>query len=280
MRLFPPVLVVCLALISLSACATRPQEQVAAAKLAFAPERPAAVSGGDDIMSFPGPRRGLAGRAIRVSRPSDIILTRGEVVLTFDDGPYPGRTDAILKTLDAYGVKATFFMVGEMAKAHPAAAREVASRGQTIGSHSQDHQNLSSLALDAALDDIEKGRRNVAAATGKPASFFRFPYLAGTSALRDQLAAEGVVEVEPTIDSKDYFPSTPDQVRDRAIAALKRQGSGVVLFHDIHQRTVAMLPAFLDDLKANGFSVVRLVPAPSEGDSALIAASEPASTAQ
>lgn len=267
----------CLSVLSLSACASRPPEQVAAAKLAFAPERPTPAA---DIMSFPGPRRGLSGRTIRVDHVSDIVLARGEVVLTFDDGPYPGRTSTILNTLDSYGVKAMFFMVGSMAAAHPGAAREVAARGHTIGTHSQDHRNLASISFEAAMADIDQGRRNVMAATGSPARFFRFPYLASTPALRRQLASQGIVDVSPTVDSKDYFTSTPAQVRARAITALVRRGSGVVLFHDIQQRTVTMLPGFLDDLKARGFSVVRLVPGSGGAAAPLVAAAEPAPAAQ
>ena len=276
MRSFRLAFLACLSVLSLSACASRPPEQVAAAKLAFAPEKPTPAA---DIMSFPGPRRGLAGRAIRVSHESDIVLARGEVVLTFDDGPHPGRTSAILDTLDSYGVKATFFMVGSMAAAHPGMARAVAARGHTIGTHSQDHRNLSSISFEAAMADIDQGRRNVMAATGAPARFFRFPYLASTAELRRQLASQGIVDVSPTVDSKDYFSSTPDQVRSRAISALVRRGSGVVLFHDIHQRTVSMLPGFLDDLKARGFSVVRLVPG-QDGSAPLVASATPASVPQ
>jgi peptidoglycan/xylan/chitin deacetylase (PgdA/CDA1 family) len=265
-----------LSVLSLSACASRPPEQVAAAKLAFAAERPTPAA---DIMAFPGPRRGLSGRTIRVGHESDIVLARGEVVLTFDDGPYPGRTSAILDTLDSYGVKGTFFMVGSMAAAHPGTAREVATRGHTIGTHTQDHRNLSSVSFEAAMADIDRGRHNVMAATGAPARFFRFPYLASTPALRQQLASQGIVDVSPTVDSKDYFSSTADQVRGRAISALVRRGSGVVLFHDIHQRTVSMLPGFLDDLKARGFSVVRLVPGPG-GGAPLVASAEPVAMPQ
>lgn len=274
MRSFRLALLACLSVLSLSACASRPPEQVAAAKLAFAAERPTPAA---DIMSFPGPRHGLSGRTIRVNDTSDIVLARGEVVLTFDDGPYPGRTAAILDTLDSYGVKATFFMVGSMAAAHPGAAHEVAARGHTIGTHSQDHRNLSAISFEAAMADIDQGRRNVMAATGSAARFFRFPYLASTAALRRQLASQGIIDVSPTVDSKDYFSSTPAQVRARAISALVRRGSGVVLFHDIHQRTVSMLPGFLDDLKSRGFSVVRLVPG-SSGGSPLVASAAPVAT--
>lgn len=265
----------CLSASLLSACASRPPEQAAAARLAFAPESAAAT----EIMTFPGPRRGLAGRTIRVSHEADIVLARGEVVLTFDDGPFPGRTPAILDTLDAYGVKATFFMVGAMAAAHPAIARAVAARGHTIGTHSQTHRNLASISFDAAMADIDSGRASVVAATGIRARLFRFPYLASTPSLHRQLARQGIVNVEPTVDSKDYFSSTPEQVRARAIAALTRRGSGVVLFHDIHQRTVGMLPGFLGELRSRGFSVVHLVPA-SESAAPLVASVQPETTRQ
>ena len=277
MRPFRLAFLACLSAVSLSACASRPPEQVAAARLAFAPEQKPAVAA--DIMAFPGPRRGLAGRTIRVTRESDIVLARGEVVLTFDDGPFPGRTSSILNTLDAHGVKATFFMVGAMATAHPGLAREVAARGHTIGTHTQGHPNLASLSFDAAMAEIDKGRNSVKAATGTTARFFRFPYLASTAALRRQLASQGIVDVAPTVDSKDYFSSSPEQVRARALSALARRGSGIVLFHDIHQRTASMLPGFLDELKARGFSVVRLVPG-KDSSAPLVAAVTPSSIPQ
>jgi len=92
------------------------------------------------------------------------------------------------------------------------------------------------------------------------APFFRFPYLASTAALRRQLAARGIVVIDADIDSKDYFQSTPDQVRKRTMARIEQRGSGIILMHDIHPRTAQMLPALLADLKAKGYKVVRLVP--------------------
>lgn len=216
-------------------------------------------------MDFPGPRTGLAGRTLRVNSIGDIRLARSEVVLTFDDGPVPGRTDAILAALDKRSVKATFLMVGSMARNHPALVRKVAARGHAIGSHTYNHPNLRSMSFDRALDEIAQGRQSVAAAlipTGmKAAPFFRFPYLSDTPALRRHLASTGVTVIDVDIDSKDYFVSSPDQVRARTMAALKARGSGIILLHDLHQRTVAMLPRLLDDLHAAGFKVVNLQPA-------------------
>lgn len=235
-------------------------------RLAFAPEYPPLVRFGDDgipIRSRPF-AGGLAGRTIVVNRLSDIDLRPGEVVLTFDDGPIPGRTETVLSALDNAGVKAMFLMVGQMAKSYPGLVRKVAARGHTIGTHTQDHANLGSLALPAAIGKIDTGIASVSAAlapgAGRAPKFFRFPYLSDTPALRAHLASRGIVVMDVDIDSKDYFPSTPDQVRQRTLERLGTRGSGIILFHDIHQRTAAMLPAFLADLRNKGYSVVRLVP--------------------
>lgn len=247
----------------LSACAgPRPESEVPV--LAFAPEQRIDVPFPGEVLSLPKLGHGLAGRTLRVDSVEDIVLLRNEVILTFDDGPVPGKTTAILDTLDAHGVKATFLMVGEMAQSYPHLVREVARRGHTIGSHTQNHRNLASMSFEGAVAEVRRGETSIAAALipaeQRAAPFFRFPYLASTAALRRHLAARGVVVIDVDIDSKDYFVSTPAQVRERALAKIEKKGSGIVLFHDLHARTAAMLPGFLDELDARGYKVVRLVP--------------------
>lgn len=258
MRLLGTVAVAVCFAAALSACSQSTKSD--SSKSSYAPEAPARIASGGGLLSAGS----LSGRTIRVSSISDIRLRKGEVVLTFDDGPVPGRTDAVLSVLRTYGVRATFLMVGSMARAHPATARKVAAAGMTIGTHTQGHANLRRLSLEAARAQINEGQRSVASAlipTGyRPAPFFRFPYLSDTPALRRQLASQNVVVLDVDVDSKDYFPSSPGQVNSRTLQRLKARGSGIVLFHDIHARTAKMLPAFLDELKASGFSVVHLVP--------------------
>ena len=79
------------------------------------------------------PRVGAMDRAVALP------LTDKEVVLTFDDGPVPRYTNQILDILAAQCVKATFFLVGEMARAHSSTARRIFAEGHTIGTHSEDH---------------------------------------------------------------------------------------------------------------------------------------------
>ncbi|MFZ2103461.1 MAG: polysaccharide deacetylase family protein [Oricola sp.] len=208
---------------------------------------------------IPSPGR-LAGRTIAVSNIYDIQLKPREVVLTFDDGPVPGRTDSILDTLDRFGVKATFLMVGQMAHRNPQLVRKVAARGHSIGNHTWGHPNLAHMSFDKAVAEIDRGEKAIRDAGAGPIKFFRFPYLADSGRLRAYMASRGVVVLDVDIDSKDYFKSAPTQVAARTMSGLHRMGGGIVLFHDLQPRTAAMLPNFLLQLKREGYSVVRIVP--------------------
>lgn len=204
----------------------------------------------------------LAGRTLTVASTADIVLRPGEVILTFDDGPRAGKTPAILDTLDRYGVKATFLMLGSAASANPALAQQVAQRGHTVGSHTYNHVDLGKLSRQAALDEIARGEAAVAEALGAEdlSPFFRFPYLSQTGYLRTTLLQGDMVVLDVDIDSKDYYKDSAAVVTERTLARLEARGSGIILFHDIHQRTVEMLPDFLAELEERGYSVVRLVP--------------------
>ncbi len=272
---------------ALAGCAGMPNRQAASVDLAQAPslaaaDAPSLAFAAEDGAAktqagFPlarsfAPLAGtspLNGRTIHVGALADLELQPKEVVLTFDDGPMPGKTRKILDTLDRYGVGATFLMVGQMADAYPDIAQDVARRGHAIGSHTERHKNLRTLSTDAAMAEIHEGERSVDAALApaglEAAPFFRFPYLADTATLRSRLAGEHTVPIDVDIDSKDYFRSTPDTVRARTLAAVEKQGRGIILFHDIHGRTAAMLPGLLADLQERGYKVVRLAPVPADG---------------
>lgn len=208
--------------------------------------------------------RNIGGRTLAVATTADIVLKPGEVVLTFDDGPRAGKTEAILSTLADYGVKATFLMLGSSAEANPRLAQRVAIAGHTVGSHTYGHVNLADLTRQEAIAEIVKGEEAVSAALAgggqKLSPFFRFPYLSQTGFLRTGLLQSGAVVLDVDIDSKDYYKDTPATVSARTMSRLNMRGSGIILFHDIHQRTVDMLPIFLDQLARQGYSVVRLAP--------------------
>src|ERR1700759_1124428 len=108
------------------------------------------------------------------------FLTDHEVVLTFDDGPWPGNTPAVLKALDDECTKAVFFPIGKHATYHPEILRQVLAAGHTVGAHTWSHANLNSKKMTEQLakDEIEKGYSALKWALGTaPAPFFRFPEL-------------------------------------------------------------------------------------------------------
>lgn len=217
-----------------------------------------------DILA-PPPAADFSGRTIAVRTIADIRLKHRELVLTFDDGPLPGCTERILAILEEAGVKATFLMVGAPARAHPATVRMVAQKGHTIGSHTENHTDLRAADPVLARAEIDGGRDSVAAplqaSRYRATPLFRFPYLADTPPLRDELARRGIVVLDVDINIGDEGDLSPLQLHRQAIRRIVRRGSGIVLMHDIHARTAAMLPNLLADLKARGFTIVHLVAA-------------------
>jgi len=200
----------------------------------------------------------LAGRTLTVASIHDLRLEDKEVILSFDDGPIPGRTDRVLSTLDQFGVKGAFMMVGEMAELHPELARRVAMEGNAIGSHTYRHENLAALTFDLAMKEITRGEAAVTKATGVDVNFFRFPYLADSHKLRAAIAMRDMVVMDVDIDSKDYFNTSPAAVTKRTMDRLHERGRGIILMHDIHNRTATMLPTLLSRLEAEGYKVVTL----------------------
>jgi peptidoglycan/xylan/chitin deacetylase (PgdA/CDA1 family) len=219
----------------------------------------------------PSDHSGLAGRTLYVSSTHNIALANKEVVLSFDDGPVPGKTEKILSTLNDFGVKATFLMVGSMAQTYPAIAKRVVAEGHSVGSHTFKHPNLRQMSLAQAMAEIHRGEAAVRKATNSDVGFFRFPYLADSRSLRDAIQKQNMVIMDVQIDSKDYFKDSPEKVTARTMSALRARGSGIILFHDIHNRTANMLPVLLASLKSEGYSVVHLVYKPTVSGSDLIA---------
>jgi len=207
-----------------------------------------------------------AGTTPRVGRkqfPDTLPLAAKELVLTFDDGPWPGTTPAVLDALKTECVKATFFLLGRNAQAHPALVRREAAEGHTIGHHSFNHPLLGRMAPDRAMAEIDKGiRADKAALGGRPAApFFRFPGFASSPPILDRLQARGMVVFGADVWASDWNEQTPDAERERLLKRIDKAGRGIVLLHDTRGQTARMLPSLLRALKARGYRIVQVVPA-------------------
>ena len=197
--------------------------------------------------------------------PATLPLADKEVVLTFDDGPWPGTTSAVLDALKRECVHATFFLLGRNAAAHPELAKRELAEGHTVAHHSFRHPLLDHMSQFAAEAEIDRGFAAVDTALyGQSAKrprtpFFRFPGFASTPALLDRLATRGIVVFGADLWAGDWNPMPPNQELNQVLGRLEAIRGGIVLFHDTKRQTAAMLPAFLRSLKAGGYRVVHVV---------------------
>jgi peptidoglycan/xylan/chitin deacetylase (PgdA/CDA1 family) len=240
---------------------------------------PSLVPGGTPVAK--GPARCDNPNALGVSRTVEIDTTGGpgfgfehfrqldflrdkEVVLTFDDGPWP-TTPAVLKALADQCVKAIFFPIGKHATYYPEILRQVAAAGHTIGSHTWSHKDLSTIkTIDEGKAEIEKAVSAVKWALedqGQEAPFFRFPALRHPPELVTYLGTRNIAIFSTDMDSFDFKLRKPDQVIKSVMTKLQKHGKGIVLMHDFQKATSEAIPELLAQLKAGGYKIVFMRPA-------------------
>jgi peptidoglycan/xylan/chitin deacetylase (PgdA/CDA1 family) len=201
------------------------------------------------------------------SFPQTLPLDDHEVVLTFDDGPWPPTTPKVLAALAQECVRATFFLIGKPASEHPELVRKIAAAGHTIGHHTWLHRSLMQIDPSETTEEIDHGISAVemalhGVATTVPSTpFFRFPGFESTPATLDLLQSRGIVVFGADLWASDWNPMTPKQELKLLTDRLKIARKGIILLHDPKAHTAAMLPAFLRYLKDNHYRVVHLVPA-------------------
>ena len=202
--------------------------------------------------------------------PQTLALQPKEVVLTFDDGPEPNSTPRILEALRSECVKASFFLLGRSALAHPELTRRELAEGHTVAHHSYQHPILNRMPVAAAEAEIQRGFAAVDKAlygksADRPATpFFRFPGFASSPALLDHLEQRGISVFGTDLWASDWNPMTPAQQLKLVLDRLTATQGGIILFHDTKQQTAAMLPDFLRAMKAQDYTVVHIAP-PSGG---------------
>ena len=201
------------------------------------------------------------------------FLRPGEVVLTFDDGPWPNNTPKVLAALAHHCTRAIFFPIGLHATYAPDLLKQVAAAGHTVGSHTWCHHNLSKTKGHCLIngkvqsveytfkDEIEKGISAVSWGLGGPiAPFFRFPGLQQPPEALTYLGTRNIAVFSTDFDSFDFKMHRPEQVRQSVIAKLKKHGKGIILMHDFQHATADAIAQILDDLKAGGYKVVQMRP--------------------
>jgi peptidoglycan-N-acetylglucosamine deacetylase len=206
-------------------------------------------------------------RVGRKQFPQTLPLAPKEVVLTFDDGPWPGTTPRVLDALARDCVRASFFLLGRNAIAHPDLVRREMAEGHTVAHHSFSHPLLSRMPLAAAQAEIDRGFGSIDTAlhghafAAPTTPFFRFPGFASSAALLDLLERRGIVVFGADLWASDWNPMSPEQELRLVLGRIEAKGGGIVLFHDTKAQTATMLPALLRALKSGGYRIVHVVPA-------------------
>lgn len=188
------------------------------------------------------------------------LLQKGEVVLTFDDGPNPDTVDRVLKTLASQCVKATFFMTGANLAQHPELGRRVAAAGHTPALHSYAHPVLKSMTPAAQLADLDQGLQAFSAVFGKAPPAYRFPFLEETPAILAALEQRKITVASVDLGIDDYMPNdqSAGALVGRLAERLTANGSGIILMHDANGPTAEALPLLLKTIRDGGYKVVHL----------------------
>ena len=254
-------------------CGSGPQAAPASAPAAApAPAKPAAAPAPAKIACANPNALGI-GRAVEIDttggpgfgfehfKQLDFLRDK-EVVLTFDDGPWPLNTPSVLKTLAEECTTGIFFSIGKHATYYPEILKQVAAAGHTIGTHTWSHATLTNKKLteQQRKDEIEKGFSAVKWALGgvSPAPFFRFPALQHPPEMVTYLGERNIAMFSCDLDSFDFKASKPQQVIDVTMKKLDKLGKGIILMHDFHKHTAEALPALLRRLKDGGYKVVKM----------------------
>ena len=218
------------------------------------------------FMSWPDGRIDVGGRTWRKLTGATRMPTTGRsLILSFDDGPAPeSALNSILDTLDTYGIKAEFYVLGQEVDRSPEAVKEIVDRGHTVQNHSYSHPNLATAAKEVVRKELKNTQESIRKAAGVTATKIRPPYGAGGWPSRyDAELAEVAAELSLTIqnwdiDTEDW--KAPKGVGSSKLAMIKRQLSRNqnktelnVLMH-VLKDTAEDLGDFIDQLKKWGFS--------------------------
>ncbi len=186
------------------------------------------------------------------------------VALTFDDGPVSPYTEQILAILDRYGVKASFFCIGENVESHPELARAIVDRGHTIGSHTATHRNLLLAGAGEIRRELEGGQESIRSATGKTPVFFRCP-----RGYKNPLVALAVRRLGIRLTGYSYpiwdvENPPPEELVDRVLRRVR--GGDIIVMHDGYpparpggrESLIRALPLIIEGLLERGLTPVSL----------------------
>jgi peptidoglycan/xylan/chitin deacetylase (PgdA/CDA1 family) len=179
----------------------------------------------------------------------------GVVAFTFDDGPNPETTPAVIDALEKYNIPATFFIVTRrLVGKQGEKPREILARqlkaGFLIGSHSVSHPNLKKADAKKLDQEVDASLRTLAPTAERPIGMFRPPFGAFGPAGKARLKKLGLTDVRWSVDTLDWKAKNADKLRHKVFSMILKQRGGVVLMHDVKPITAKIIESVFDDLEA------------------------------
>jgi len=174
-----------------------------------------------------------------------------KVALTFDDGPHPKYTDALLDGLAKRNVKATFFLLGQNIEGREKTIERMAKEGHLVASHTFYHVDITLLTQEEACADILKTSEKIKEITGQNVEFIRPPFGNWNKELECEVM---MIPIFWSLDTLDWTTGNADQIVEKVVTNVEE--NDIILMHDSYESTVNAALRIIDILQAQGYEFV------------------------
>lgn len=193
--------------------------------------------------------------ATRRSLPVYSVERDGKfVALSFDAAWGNEDTEELIDILTSHGVTATFFLVGQWVDKYPESVKQLSDAGMEVMNHSDDHAHFAKLSASEIVENINACNSKIEAITGVRPTLFRCPYGEYDDHVIDTVNALGVTAVQWDVDSLDWKGLSADEITRRVTENV--EPGSIVLFHNAAEHTPEALPAIIESLLADGYTIV------------------------
>lgn len=186
------------------------------------------------------------------------------VAISFDAAWGNEDTQNLIDILEKYGVKTTFFVVGDWVDKYPESVKALADAGHEVMNHSNTHAHFSALSTEQILADVQGCNEKIAAVTGTSPSLFRCPYGEYDDHVILAIRSLDMTPVQWSVDSLDWKGISASEIQERVLN--KIEPGSIVLFHNAAEHTPEALPGILESLQKQGYTIVPISQLLLEGD--------------
>jgi len=214
------------------------------------------LKGGPEVLPSPPEQKQTSSQVFYNSKSRNLK----QIALTFDDGPDAYYTPQILDILKQYNIKATFFIIGVRAQAHPEIVHRIFAEGHSIGNHSWDHPVLTKMQADKVKEEVDKTEQEIYKITGIKTAMFRPPYGSLTSEQVNDISAMGYNIIDWSVDTRDWAKTPVPQILK--FVSKEVYPGGIILQHcaggknEDLSNTIKALPQIINLLEKQGYSFV------------------------